>query len=275
MAMPSPLPQMAERICISPGFAAVLERHRLSGFHTFMHEAVGSELSRDREREVRMISLAEEGAELRFFLKRRHRESWLGTFSTLLRGRPPLSGPLRERLLVQSLRKAGFAAMEPAAWGQRSVLGVPVCGFILVVGIPGISVAEAFERSAGRRRLDLMERIGLLVGALHRKGFLHPVRLKDLILRERDGELVLIDRESRKPWRSSYSSRKGIRSIARAARRTLRDGHRIGPGSASAFVRGYLRSVGCGEGAARRAWVRALAGQLRLELGGSGKTGAG
>ncbi len=269
MAMPSPLPQMAEQICISPDFATVLDRHRLSGFRTLMHEAVGSELSRDRQREVRMISLEEEGGELRFFLKRRHRESQLGTFSTLLCGKPPLSGPLRERLLVQSLREAGFAAMEPAAWGQRSILGVPVCGFILVAGISGISAAEAFERSGGKQRLELMERIGQLAGALHRKGFLHPVRLKDLILRDGDGELVLIDRESRKPWRSSYSSRKGNRSIARAARRTLRDGHRIGPGSASAFVRGYLRAAGCGEGSARREWVRSLAAQLRLELSSS------
>ncbi len=51
--------------------------------------------------------------------------------------------------------------------------------------------------------------------------------------------LVLIDRATSKPWPVRFFRRRAAESLARATRRTLRDGHAVGAGSAAAFLRGY------------------------------------
>lgn len=131
--------------------------------------------------------------------------------------------------------------MEPVAWGERRQLGLPACGFLVVREVAGQEVAELFDQADGWEKRVLMEDAGRLIGRLHAKGFFHPVRLKDLIHTE--GGMVLIDRETSKPRRSLFLKKKCLVSLARAVRRTVRDGHRIGAESAWAFLRGYRQGV--------------------------------
>ena len=156
-------------------------------------------------------------------------------------GHCPRCGALREVCMIQRLKSAGFAVMEPVAWGQEWVNGFRFRGFLLVREVCGKEVSDLLENACGRERNQLMEEVGELIGKLHVKGFFQPVRLKDLICAEEG--LVLIDRETSKPWRSFFWKRQCMVSLARAVRRTVRDGYLIGVGSARSFLLGYQRSV--------------------------------
>lgn len=114
--------------------------------------------------------------------------------------------------------------------------------FLMVRAVPGELLANVFEVSSESERRILMEHAGELAGRLHARGFFQHPRLKDLI-RTPEGELTVIDRESGRPWPRRFSSRLAMTSLARTARRTLRDGHRLGPASASAFFEGYSRGL--------------------------------
>ena len=248
---------------------ALLEKHGLARADVLLEGPVGGVVSSEPGREVRLLRLAggeERSGEEVLYLKRRGRESWWRLLGMLvIYGRRPCSGPLRERALVRALSAAGFATMEPVAWGERRVLGMPIAGFLLVKAVEGKSAADVYQKAAPGERSVLMRRLGELTGRLHRAGFLHPVRLKDLIVGPHDA-LVLIDRESGKPWAGKFTIERGLASLARATRRTLRDGHRIGPAEARAFVRGYAE--GCGWNGSRAELARELMDAVRAELTG-------
>jgi len=176
-----------------------------------------------------------------FFLKRSGRESLWRHLRMLSFCCRPVSGALREVRILRLLRRAGFAAMEPVAWGQEKTGFLQVRGFLLTRRVRGCEVTELFEHHNEPGKSALMERVGRLVGQLHSQGFFHPVRLKDLI--SADGQLVLIDRETSKPWRSLFLKRHCLASIARSYRRTVRDGHPLDGRVMSAYLKGYRSAV--------------------------------
>lgn len=176
-----------------------------------------------------------------FFLKRSGPESLLRHMRMILFGHCPRCRALREVYMIQRLKSAGFAVMEPVAWGQEWAKGFRFRGFLLVRKVSGKEVSDLFENACGLERDQLMEEVGELIGRLHVKGFFQPVRLKDLICAEEG--LVLIDRETSKPWRSFFWKRQCMVALARAFRRTVRDGYLIGIGSARSFLVGYQRGV--------------------------------
>ncbi len=210
---------------IEPSVKSLFEARGLRSFADFMSSG---------DQKVQQLLRVSEDV---FYIKRIEPESLKIHLRTLLCGRRPHSGALRELTLLQSLRHAGFQTMEPVAWGERRRLGFPLDGFMVVRKVQGDEVANLFNRSTGREKRALMEAAGQLIGRLHSKGFFQPVRLKDLILTE--AGLVMIDRATSKPWMSRFFRRRAAESLARAVRRTLRDGHKIGASSASAFLRGY------------------------------------
>lgn len=247
---------------ILPEIVTLFENHGIVDFIDLMSANVGTLLSSEKGgRQVRRLELDGQT----FYLKRLGHESPM--ISMLLFGCWPRSGPIRELMLLRRLSSAGFPSMVPVAWGERKVLGLPMGGFIVVRGIEGEDVAELFDRSSGRDRRAMMQEVGLLVGRLHAAGFFHPVRLKDLI-RSAEG-MMLIDRETSKPWpKVWFTWTSCVRSLSRAVRRTVRDGHKIGPGSAGAFLRGYHEGLGEKAGNMK---LRALASSVmkcvRAELG--------
>ncbi len=246
---------------IVPEIRPLFEKHGLADFGELMGADVGSLLSAEKGgREVRRLELDGET----FYLKRRGQESPM--LSMILFGHRPRSGPLRELLMLHRLAGAGFLSMVPVAWGERRSFGLPKGGFIVVRGIVGEDVARLFDRSVGKDRLTVMREMGYLVGRLHAAGFFHPVRPKDLI-RSEEG-MTLIDRETSKPWpKRWFTLTSCLRSLARAARRTLRDGHRIGAGSAGAFLRGYRDGLGArGENIKLRALASLVMKHVRTEL---------
>jgi tRNA A-37 threonylcarbamoyl transferase component Bud32 len=208
---------------------SLFEEQGLDSFQSFMAEGVAK---------VNRLVLSDGSV---FYIKRCGADATSVYLRMLLYGRRPRSSALRELQLLQILRSSGFLTMEPVAWGEESLFGIPLRGFLVVREVRGQDVSVLFEELNGLQKRALMKSIGRLVGRLHTAGFFHPVRLKDMI-RTDDG-LVLIDRETSKPWRSVFLRCKCLSSLETSARRTLREGHRIGAGSACAFLKGYRRGV--------------------------------
>jgi len=136
----------------------------------------------------------------------------------LLFGHWPRSGPLRELEMLQQLRSNRFPTMEPVAWGERRVLGIPRQGFLLVKAVEGEEVSALISTLHDTALEKLCGAIGLLFAELHLAGFFQPVRLKDLI--KTDAGLVLIDRETSKPWKSLFTKRRCINSLGRSISRS-------------------------------------------------------
>lgn len=247
---------------IEPECAGLFRQHGLADFTSWMGGDVGEMVSRGAGREVRRLKLGGET----FFLKKRWGERAGRLLGMLLSGSRPLSGPLRELRLVHALRGEGFAVMEPLAWGESRSAGMPKEGFLVVRGIPGRPLEAVYDETSGKARLALMERVGELSGRLHAKGFFHHLRLKDLI-ETPDGVLTIIDRESGQPWARRFSTRIAMTALARTARRTLRDGHVIGPGAASAFFRGYRQGVAGRWRTDSKELGRLAVARIRKELG--------
>lgn len=199
---------------------------------------IGIPISKDHDgREMRRIEAGGQS----FFLKRSGNESLLRHLRMLCWFCRPQSDVLLEVKMLLTLRSAGFAVMEPVAWGEESIGWFKVRGFLLVREVIGKEVTELFDCLSEREKCALMVQVGQLVGRLHAQGFFHPVRLKDLILTNTG--LVLIDRETSKPWKSLFLKRYCLNSISRSYHRMCRDGHRISDSAASAFLEGYRQGI--------------------------------
>jgi len=145
-------------------------------------------------------------------------------------------------MMIDALTSAGLPVMRALAWGEERRCGLPVRGFLLVKGVRGTDLADLFAAGSIAERRSLMYALGKFVGRLHGAGFYQPVRLKDVFCEKPPGgnmaghSFMLIDRESSKPWPSSFSLRRCINSLARAYRRTIRDGYRFGRAEVRTFT---------------------------------------
>jgi tRNA A-37 threonylcarbamoyl transferase component Bud32 len=229
---------MSIQYCIAQECLDLFGQQGPNGFSAWMKGEIGEVVSQTPLSEVRRVSVG--GQE--FYLKRRSGEPILKLLLPLVFGWRPMSGPIRELRLVNALAGEGFAVMEPVAWGESTIAGIPQEGFLVVRSIPGRSFAEVYDDSSGANRLAMMGRLGELLGRLHARGFFQHLRFKDLI-ETPCGGLTIIDRESGRPWARRFSIRGAMTSLARTARRTLRDGHAVGQGAISAFLRGYRNGV--------------------------------
>lgn len=223
---------------IDPACRDLLEKHQLDDFLPWMSGEIGELVSKSGASEVRRVIVGDEV----FFLKRRTSEPVMKLLGLLLFGRRPMSGPIRELHLVRALERKNFPVMKPVAWGESRAGCVPRQGFLVVRAIPGRSFSDLYDECAPADRPDMMARLGALLGKLHACGFFQHLRLKDLI-ETPDGQLTIIDRESGQPWARRFSVSNAVTSLARTARRTLRDGHVMGPATTGAFLRGYRAGV--------------------------------
>ncbi|MEZ4484711.1 MAG: lipopolysaccharide kinase InaA family protein [Syntrophotaleaceae bacterium] len=214
---------------IREGFDGWVAAMGMGTLAEFMSEPVGELLDSGRNgRELRRVRATCQGQSRTFYLKRIGREPFLKLLQALLLGHRPHSGPCREWLMLVRLKEAGFETMRPVAYGERRFLGWPVGAFLLVEEVAGTEVADFYSRCSCGERQRLVEEIGVYLGALHRRGFFQPVRLKDLFFNRGAGfgedafTFVLIDRETSKPWPTRFSRSRCLQTVVRATRRTLR-----------------------------------------------------
>jgi len=224
-------------------------------FSQFMTKGVGELLDSGRNgRELRRLKISLPGETRVFYLKRLAREPFSKLIQMVLFGYLPRSGPLREQLLLKRLNNAGFATMRTVAYGERRCFAWPAGGFLLVEEVQGVEVAEVYQNCSTVTRYQLMVALGEYLGRLHESGFFQTVRLKDLFLPKGFNEVnkvfdfVLIDRETSKPGSSRFTKKRSLQTLARATRRTIRDGYLIRRGEIRSFCQGYHRAVGQGLG---------------------------
>lgn len=245
----------------------------LDTFSQFMTKSVGELLDSGRNgRELRRLKIGIKDQTRTFYLKRLAREPFGKLIQMVLFGYLPRSGPLREQLLLKRLNNAGFATMRTVAYGEKRRFGWPVSGFLLVEEVEGAEVAEVYQGCSTVTRHQLMDALGEYLGRLHKAGFFQAVRLKDLFLQESlnniDGvfDFVLIDRETSKPGPSRFTKKRSLETLARATRRTLRDGYLIGRGEIRSFCHGYHRAVGQSLGLSCTTLRRELFSAYRQEM---------
>jgi hypothetical protein len=163
----------------------------------------------------------------------------------LLFGRWPCSGPIRELRMLENLQQCGFATMRQAAYGEKRFLGWPVGGFLVVEEVAGSEMGDLVNEADSALLGGLFLDLGVYLGRLHKAGFFQVVRLKDLfctvgLAEDKSFDFILIDRETSKPWKKRFSKKSCFHSLARMARRILRDGYRLGHRELRCFFRGYL-----------------------------------
>lgn len=236
---------MPDSFHINPEFEPLFQANGLASFDALMHGAVGEMVScpHDRRKLYRFTLADGEGPPRRFYLKRMSGEPFIWLLKALFLGHRPHCGPLRELHMLTALDRAGFAVMQPVAWGESRRTGMPTGGFLVVSEVRGRDVADLAATLPPREKLALFREVGNLIGRLHASGFFQPVRLKDLIFEEPPGRLVMIDRETSKPWPTRFARKRAVEGLARTARRTLRDGHRFGPASLKSILSGYAQGV--------------------------------
>lgn len=236
---------MSNSFQINPDFEPLFKANGLTSFDALMHGAVGEMVScpRDRRKLYRFTIADGEGPPRCFYLKRMSGEPFIWLLKALFLAHRPHCGPIRELHMLSALDRAGFAVMQPVAWGESRRTGMPICGFLVVSEVRGRDVADLAVTLPVREQLALLREVGNLVGRLHARGFFQPVRLKDLIREESQGRLVMIDRETSKPWTTRFTKKRAIEALTRTARRTLRDGHRFGPASLRSILSGYAQGV--------------------------------
>lgn len=250
---------MREELHFAPGAENIFVKEKSLSY--WLNSDIGEIVAQDSKgRDLRRLTV-DEGV---FFLKRGRPESLSRHARMLLFGKRPVCSALREVLMLETLKKNGFSSMEPVAWGQQVSGKFRARGFLLVRNVEGQDFADLFNASTGGTRGALMKKAGMLVGQLHAAGLLQPVRLKDLIYTDRG--LVLIDRETSKPWRSVFSRRQAVASLARTVRRTVREEYRVGAGSAVAFLRGYQKGIASRWTVALPALTTAVLTAVRREL---------
>ncbi|WNM57381.1 lipopolysaccharide kinase InaA family protein [Candidatus Nitrospira allomarina] len=206
-------------------------------------------MSRPAKRHVRKLSLEVAGQKKKFFLKQSGFLSFHLFLKSWCRLQVPLSGTARELLLLELFRDQGIPVMNAVAWGEHTVLGWPVRGFILVEEVVGREFVDVYRGASLRVRRRLFRLYGELMGTLHRIGIDSKVRPEDLICvsdnyKDFRNCFVVIDREHGRPYLMGLSIEQcGIRLGDIWAKGM----YRIGLGERSellAFLSGYLTAAG-------------------------------
>lgn len=203
-----------------------------------MRGEVGKLIDQAHDREVRRLQF--DGID--GYLKRVWNEPAGRVAKAVFRLAPPRTAALREVTLLQHLHAAGIPAARPIAWGQAWRWGLPRDGFILTQAVDGKSLSDCWAVATQADRSDLSERLGSLLGACHRAGFYHVIRMKDVIV-EPTGRFVLIDREVAGPWAKRPSTRQCVRGLSRSLAKMRRAGEDVADDLLESLWRGYMPAV--------------------------------
>ena len=193
----------------------------LVSFEELMFTDIGRVIQKDYKSDVRLI----EGFGRTVYLKRHLITPIKESVEKYLLDRCAYTGPFTEHLYMCSLRRFQFPVMNCIAAGEQRRLGFPRFGFILADEVKGSRLDEALELTDTQNtEVQLLQSFGKLLAELHQHGFYAQLRLKDIIVTDRNAPaLVMIDRENRHPHPCRRSKMKARRSLDRSFRRIKRD----------------------------------------------------
>jgi hypothetical protein len=234
---------------IDEGIKPFLASIGISQFQDFVNYSDGKLVSRPSKRHVRTLYLNLDGERRKYFLKQDGFQRPQEVLKAWRRYQQPCSDTARELLILKLFRAHGIPVMNPVAWGECSIFGWSLGGFILVEEVVGSEFVEVYGAASLRVRRCLMRVHGELMGTLHDRGIESKVHPRDLICISQDYEtfrkcLVVIDRErgcihhvslSLKDWGKALAEIwvKGAFTIGRGA-----------PSELLAFLSGYFAALG-------------------------------
>ena len=189
-----------KRLHINNGLRSSLAKIGISEFQDFINYSGGKLVSRPSKRHVRTLYLDVAGQKRKYFLKQTGIQSLQVILKALRRLQAPHSDTRREVLLLELFRAQGIPVMNSVAWGEYSVFGWPVRGFLLVEEVVGREFVDVYRDAPLRIRRRLMWVHGELMGTLHQRGIDSKVHPRDLVCISPDYStfrkcLVVIDRE--------------------------------------------------------------------------------
>jgi hypothetical protein len=207
---------MTDIFKINAKYQPWLTKMELTSFEQLMFSDIGSELNS----QIRRI----EGCGKVVYLKRQLSVPIYKSIEKYLQMQYPHSKPFSEYIHIGFLQKAQLPVMNPIAAGERRILGLPRCGFILVEEVKGISLQECLNTLENEtQKTALLKAFGTLLARLHHNGFYAAVRFKDVIVTDvNEASLVMIDRETRIVHPRNYNKIKAKFSLNKSIRRIKR-----------------------------------------------------
>ncbi len=167
---------------IKPAYVAALRAAGLADFDALLRAPGGPPTSKHAHRETLPIDIEVDGSPRRFFLKRVFRVPPKHAFWPMFRMQSTFSQPAVEWHMCHELEQAGIPVMNPVAFGERRVCGLPRQALLLVETVPmqhtlenwlvpGFPRPPAIEK---RLRDRLLYELGALIRRLLSAGFDWP-----------------------------------------------------------------------------------------------------
>ncbi len=245
----APLMLFRKNLHINNSLRSSLANIGISEFQDFMNYSAGKLVSRPSKRNVRILTLDVAGQKRKYFLKQIGIKPLPEVLKAWCRLQAPCSDASREIEILKLFRDQGIPVMNGVAWGERTVLGWPVRGFILVAEVIGSEFVDVYRDASLRNRRRLMRVYGELIGTLHQKGIKSKVHPRDLKCISKNYStfqkcLVVIDRERGLNRLVNFSLQQRGKMLAEI---WIKGAFTIGRGEGSellAFLSGYFAASG-------------------------------
>lgn len=134
-----------------------------------------------------------------FFLKRNFSERPRKVIRSFVKGRVYRQPVIIEVNNLNYLQDKGLNLMKIVAWGEKKVMGWPICAFLLVEKARGEEFIDFYKSANSQKRSSLYREFGRLIGRLHSQKLDSIIRPQDIFCDVDSGSdnvvLTVIDRE--------------------------------------------------------------------------------
>jgi hypothetical protein len=202
-------------VWIDDKYNSMFEATDFTVFDDIFDGTFGQLIRKEPEKKICFFKISQFDPGLGFYVKQ-ERPKFFTYVKYFLKNRRLYQLNMRHELaLIRLYEKQNIPVVEPVAWGERKIFGVPVRGFLILREVAGSEFVRLVKDGCMKERKKLILAYGKLVAELHSKGLISTVaRVTDLICTSSvdipwdDITLVIIDREKGPLEPESYSVEK-------------------------------------------------------------------
>ncbi len=239
-----------DQIWIADKYRSIFEASSSINLNDLFSGSPGKVVRIEDEKRIYYFSIGQSNSKLCFYLKQ-EKPKLITHLKHILKNRKFYYFRTRHELELLRMYKAqGVPVVEPVAWGEQSIFGIPIRGFLVQLEVQGKEFTDLVKKATTYERTKLIRAYGKFVADLHSKGLISSVaRVTDLICTspldgpQQSVTLVVIDRESGLLQVEPYT----IETVSAALASTLiRFFIYIGPPSnrdVKLFLSAYLRNL--------------------------------
>ncbi len=196
---------LSKQCWIDKGFIELFRSASMEQFDDFTYERIekkGKLIRAEQEKNIIYFEVTPVPGKLGFYIKTEF-PKLQNLVWRLIHFRIDQLASRHELNLLRFYKKNNIQVVNPVAWGEKRVFGIPVSGFLVQEEVKGDEFTELVKTVSNYERIKLIKAYGKLLGEIHSKGiFSSAVRVTDLICTStvnekwEDINLVIIDRES-------------------------------------------------------------------------------